>query len=90
MIEEYINRAILILLAISTLVQILNWMGFLLSKFRKLLKLNQAEDTIEVLKDMGIDIDRYKRVNAIVELPVDYPEDIKKETEGKLKELELG
>lgn len=90
MIEEYINRAILILLAISTLVQILNWMGFLPSKFRKLLKLNQAEDTIEVLKDMGIDIDRYKRVNAIVELPVDYPEDIKKETEGKMKELELG
>ena len=78
MIEEYINRAILILLAISTLVQILNWMGFLPSKFRKLLKLNQAEDTIEVLKDMGIDIDRYKRFNSIVELPVDYPKDIKK------------
>ena len=29
MIEEWINRAILIVLAISTLIQVLNWLGFL-------------------------------------------------------------
>lgn len=89
MIEDYINKLILLLLAISTLVQVLNWMGFLPPKFRKILKLNQAEDTIEVLKDMGIDIERYRRANAIVELPIDYPQNIQKETQDKLKALQL-
>lgn len=89
MIEEHINQTILVLLAISTLVQVLNWMGFLPSKLRELLKLNQAEDTLEVLRNMGIDIDRYRRANSVVELPIDYPQDIEKETEIKLSALKL-
>lgn len=89
MIEEYINRIILVLLAISTLVQVMNWMGFLPPKLRKLLKLSQAEDTMEVLKNLGIDIDRYRRINATVDLPIDYPQNIEKETKSKLEELKL-
>lgn len=89
MIEELINKIILILLAISTLIQVLNWTGFLPSKLKKFFKLSQAEDTLDVLKELGIDIERYRRVNAIVELPIDYPRDIEKETQRKLKELEL-
>lgn len=89
MIEDWINRAILIVLAISTLVQVLNWLGFLPSKLRNKMKLNQAEDALEVLKFLGVDIDKYRRANSIVGLPVDYPEDLKKEVEKKLKEIRL-
>lgn len=89
MIEEWINKAILIVLAISTLFQVLNWLGFLPIKLRNKLKLNQAEDTLEVLKHLGVDIDKYRRANSIVGLPVDYPKDLKKEVERKLKEIRL-
>lgn len=89
MIEDVINRIILGLLAISTLIQVLNWIGFIPAKFKKVLKLHQAEDTLDVLKEFGIDIERYRRVNAIVDLPIDYPQDIEKETQNKLKELQL-
>lgn len=87
MIEEWINRVILILLAISTLFQVLNWLGFLPMKLKNKMKLNQAEDTLEVLKHLGVDIDKYRRANSVVDLPVDYPEDIEKEVERKLKGL---
>ena len=89
MIEEWINRAILIVLAISTLIQVLNWLGFLPMKLRNKLKLNQVEDTLEVLKHLGVDIEKYRKANSVVGLPVDYPKDIEKEVEEKLKEIRL-
>lgn len=89
MIEEWINKAILIVLAISTLIQVLNWLGFLPVKLKNKMKLNQAEDTLEVLKYLGVDIEKYRRANSVVGLPVDYPKDIKKDVERKLKELRL-
>ena len=89
MVEAIINRIILILLAISTVVQVLNWLGFLPAKLRKIFKLNQAQDTLELLENMGVDVERYRRINATVGLPVDYPEDIVKETENNLRKLRL-
>lgn len=87
--ENLINKLILLLLAISTVIQVLNWLGFLPHKIKKFLKLNQAQDTIEVLEEFGIDIKRYQRQNALVGIPIDFPEDIEAYTEERLKELTL-
>lgn len=87
--EKLINNLILFVLAVSTLIQVLNWLGFLPQKIRKFLKLNQSQDTLEVLEEMGVDIKRYQRQNAVIGIPIDFPEDIEKDTEEKLKELML-
>lgn len=87
--DNVINNTILIVLGFSTLIQVLNWLGFLPQKLRKFLKLNQAQDTIEVLEEIGVDVKRYQRQNSVVGIPVDFPENIEKETEEKLKKLEL-
>ncbi len=89
MIEEWINKAILFFLAISTLFQVLNWTGLMPMKLKNKLKMNKAEDTLEVLKHLGVDIDKYRRTNSIMYLPVDYPEDIKKEVKKSIKETQL-
>lgn len=89
MIGELINKIILVLLAISTLIQVLNWLGFLPLKMREILRMNQAADTLEILKNIGVDIDRYQRVNSTVGLPVDYSKDIEKDTRKKLMKLKL-
>lgn len=84
-----INDIILVLLAISTCVQVCDWLGFIPRKLRDVLKLNRSQDTLDVLKELGIDIDRYKNCNSMVGIPIDYSGDIEKDTEKNLKELKM-
>ena len=82
------DAIILILLSISTLVQVCDMCGFLPEGIRKRFRINKSQDTLEVLKELGINTNMYKRKNAIVGIPRDYnKENIAKDIEKKLNEL---
>lgn len=70
-----LNSLVLIILGIGTLLQVLDMLGFLPKKVRNYLKLNHARDTLDVLKEYGIDPEFYKRHNISVGIPQDYPKD---------------
>lgn len=69
MIENAVNGLILFILAISTVVGILDYAGFLPSKLKDKLRFNRVKDTLLVLECLGIDIDKYKRSNQSFEYP---------------------
>lgn len=82
------NTIAIILLGISTLIQICDMCGFLPEWVRKKFRINKSQDTLEVLKELGINTNMYKRKNAIVGIPRDYNEEsIQKDIEKKLNEL---
>lgn len=58
---DIINGLILLLLAVSTLIGILDFIGLLPRRLRNRFRLNRAEDTIDVLDRMGFDMERYRR-----------------------------
>lgn len=79
---------IIILLSVSTLIQICDMCGFLPEWLRKKFRINKSQDTLEVLKELGININMYKRKNAIVGIPRDYnKESLENDVERKLEEL---
>lgn len=68
-IMDWLNQVILLILGFSTLIGILDFVGILPEKVKKRFKLNRASDTIDVLKEMGVDIDRYKINNESLDFP---------------------
>lgn len=86
--DKVMDACILILLGISTLIQVCDMCGFLPGWIRKKFRINKSQDTLEVLKEFGIDANKYKRKNAIVGIPRDYDyKNIENCIETKLKEL---
>lgn len=84
------DTIVIILLGISTIIQICDMCGFLPGWIRKRFRINKSQDTLEVLKELGISTNMYKRKNAIVGIPRDYNQDnIQKDIEKKLKELTI-
>lgn len=84
------DTIMIILLGISTIIQICDMCGFLPGWIRKKFRINKSQDTLEVLKELGINTNMYKRKNAIVGIPRDYnQESIQKDVEKKLKELTI-
>lgn len=73
--NDFLNMLVLIVLSISTLIQVLDMCGLLPEKLKRRLKLNHAQETIDVLKELGVDIDRYRRANTVVGIPRDYSKD---------------
>ena len=71
-INDIISMIVLVLLGVATLIQILDMIGFIPKKWRYTLKLNRSQDTIDVLKELGINFNQYKKRNATVGIPVDY------------------
>ena len=69
---DFINDLVWFVLGISTLLAVLDMVGFVPKKLRKRLKLNRAEDTLEVLKELGIDTKVYKRKILSMNFPKDY------------------
>lgn len=88
---DILNSAVLIILGIGTLIQISDMLGFLPEKLRNRLKLNRSKDTLDVLKEYGIDPELYRRHNISVGIPRDYPKDtLEKEVEKRLSEITIG
>ena len=71
-INSQLNTIILIILSISTLIQVADMVGIIPQKIRKKLKQSHVTDTLDVLKELGVDIDRYQRNNIILDYPVDH------------------
>ncbi len=84
------DAIILGLLTLSTIIQICDMCGFLPECIRKRFRINKSLATLEVLKELGINTNMYKRKNAIVGIPIDYDkENIEKDIKEKLEELKL-
>ena len=84
------DTIVILFLGISTIIQICDMCGFLPGWIRKRFRINKSQDTLEVLKELGISTNMYKRKNAIVGIPRDYNQDnIQKDIEKKLKELTI-
>lgn len=87
-ITGYLNTFILIVLSISTLFSILDLVGFLPKGVKKHLKMSHASDTLEVLNELGIDVDKYKRSNYSLNYPKELSADaVKAEVEQSLKKF---
>ena len=56
------------------MLQVLDMLFFLPKKVRNYLKLNHARDTLDVLKEYGIDPEFHKRHNISVGISQDYPQ----------------
>lgn len=89
-VNDIISMVVLVLLGIATLIQILDLIGFIPKKWRYKLKLSRAQDTIDVLNILGININQYRKSNATVGIPVDYSkETVVDKTRDNLEKLKI-
>ncbi|WP_160036563.1 phosphoribosyltransferase [Paenibacillus sp. An7] len=84
--DIFFNKLILLILTVSTVLFILEVSGLLPQKISLWINRNKLTQTFELLKQLGIDVDRYKRAS----LELDTPTYFKKENleEELRKELE--
>ena len=88
---DLLNVIALIILGIGSLIQLLDTIGLFPAKIRNYLRLNRAKDTIDVLKEYGINPDLYKRHNIAIGIPRDYSKDtVENDTRRKLEETKIG
>lgn len=86
-----LNVLALIILGIGSLIQLLDTMGLFPPKLRNYLQLNRAKETIDVLKEYGINPDLYKRHNMAIGIPRDYSKNtVENDTRKKLEETKIG
>lgn len=89
-INDIISMIVLVLLGVATLIQILDMIGFIPKKWRYILKLNRSQDTIDVLKELGVNFNQYKKSNSLVGVPIDYSkETIAEKTKKNLGALKI-
>lgn len=69
---DFLTMLVLVILAISTVVSALDFIGFLPMKVKKSLRMSKVQDTIDVLKELGVDIDKYKRSIISTNYPKEY------------------
>lgn len=84
MIIKLLEYLVWICLTLSTLFMVADFIGIMPKKFRKMLRLNKSDDTLEVLKELGINIESYRRSVSQVSFPKNYDnqsveEQVKKE-----------
>lgn len=89
-INEFLGTLVLVVLAVATLLQVVDMCGFLPEKYKKKFKLSHAHDTIEVLKEMGINFNQYRKSNATIGIPMDYSkETVEERTQKNLETLKI-
>lgn len=88
--NNFLNSLILIILSISTVISVLEQVGWLPKKVRKYLKLSRSTEIIEILEELGIDVDKYRRSNVSVNYPKDYSkESVEKQVRDSLKQITI-
>lgn len=73
-VSSILHSVVLFILSISTIISILDLVGWMPVKFKKRMIKNRSEETLEVLRNLGIDVDKYKKINASMSFPKDYSE----------------
>lgn len=87
---DLINQCVLLLLAFSTLIGILNFIGMLPPKVQNFFRLNRAEDTIKALTSLGFDLEKYRRIIQANQFPKEFaPKEITKVTRKTLKRYKI-
>ena len=87
---DVLSTLVLVILGIGTLIQVLDMCGIIPSKLRDKLKLNRSQDTIDVLKEFGVNIEQYRKANILVGIPRDYSkEKLQEKTKQNLEELKI-
>ncbi len=81
--NTFLTNLVIILIGLSTLIAVLDICGFLPGRVRKWFQLNRADDTIEVLKRLGIETEQYKRHNNALRFPKSIDSNTIKETTRK-------
>lgn len=88
---DFLNVIALIILGVGSVIQLVDAIGVLPERIRNYLRLNRAKETIEVLKEYGINPDLYKRHNMALGIPRDYSKDtVQNDTRKKLEETKIG
>ncbi|WP_028875887.1 phosphoribosyltransferase [Teredinibacter turnerae] len=64
--SDCIEVLILSVLALATLISILGWVGFLPTKVSRYLNRNRLAESIDILKEFGVDIERHRNLNLSV------------------------
>lgn len=67
--DNVVMQLVTIALAISTLLGILDYVGFLPAGLKNWLKMNRSQDSLELLNRLGVDVDRLHRANQAVSFP---------------------
>lgn len=67
--QNFITQIIMVLLSLSTLIGILDYVGLLPKKIRKKLLLNKMDNELALLQEMGINREQYRRVNLALKYP---------------------
>lgn len=87
---DLINDIILLLLGLSTLIGILDFIGFLPRKVRNLFRVNRSEDTIDVLNGMGFDLEQYRRIIQAHQYPrMLLPSEVENVVFNELKQYKI-
>ncbi|MGJ4914164.1 phosphoribosyltransferase [Bradyrhizobium sp. HKCCYLRH2060] len=61
------------ILSVSSVISILDYVGFLPRKISRILTRNKLQPTLDVLKELGVDVDKHRRVNIASEIPEYFP-----------------
>ncbi len=82
---EWINQVIFVLLGVSTLIGIADFIGFLPPKIRRYFRLNRTDEVLETLKELKVDIKQIEKANIKMKNPVSIKKnDIKKAVDETL------
>ena len=85
-----INGLILLLLALSTLIGILDFVGFLPRRLRNWFHINRSEDTKDVLNRMGFNLDQYQQAIQAYQYPRSLvPSEVEKVVSEELERCKI-
>ncbi|WP_097003945.1 phosphoribosyltransferase [Lacrimispora amygdalina] len=77
---DLLNQIVLLILGLSTIAGILDYVGFLPKWLRGKLRLNRNDDTLSLLRELGVNIDQQKRMNQFISFPRDLHQQSLEET----------
>ncbi len=60
------------ILAVSTIITFLDYVGFLPPRISKWISRNRIQPTVDALRELGVDVDRQRRMNAAAAVPKFY------------------
>lgn len=90
LILDFLGKAPLVILSITTIIDLLCRFGLFPQNWIKRLKLGHAQDTLEVIKELGVDVDLYRRRNATINIPYFYSgKNLEKETLKMLNDIKI-
>lgn len=81
---------IAIILSISSVISILDYVGFLPRRISRILTRNKVQPTLDILKEFGIDVDKHKRLNLAGEISSYFTSvDVAENTSAALEKVTL-